>query len=83
MKPSLEQLEQWGSSLREIDPESLIPDEDGAPAGIEHPESLRIAGDRLQSQDIAIENHGARHVVGIKDRFCDLVDGRTGHRRRR
>lgn len=30
MKPSKEQLAQWGTSLREIDPGSLIPDEDGA-----------------------------------------------------
>lgn len=29
MKPTDEQLAQWGASLREIDPESLIPDEDG------------------------------------------------------
>ena len=30
MKPTKEQLSQWGTSLREIDPSSLIPDEDGA-----------------------------------------------------
>lgn len=30
MRPSKEQLQQWGTSLREIDPSSLIPDEDGA-----------------------------------------------------
>ena len=30
MKPSDEQLAQWGLSLREIDPASLVPDEDGA-----------------------------------------------------
>ena len=30
MKPSDEQLAQWGVSLREIDPTSLLPDEDGA-----------------------------------------------------
>jgi hypothetical protein len=30
VKPTAEQLEQWGASLREIDPGSLLPDEDGA-----------------------------------------------------
>lgn len=30
MKPTFDQLDQWGASLREIDPESLVPDEDGA-----------------------------------------------------
>ena len=30
MNPTPEQLEQWGASLREIDPGSLVPDEDGA-----------------------------------------------------
>jgi hypothetical protein len=30
MRPSDDQLEQWGTSLREIDPASLVPDEDGA-----------------------------------------------------
>ncbi|MBS1153549.1 MAG: hypothetical protein H6Q89_5247 [Myxococcaceae bacterium] len=30
MKPSDEQLALWGASMREIDPASLIPDEDGA-----------------------------------------------------
>ncbi len=30
MKPTDEQLAAWGASLREIDPSSLIPDEDGA-----------------------------------------------------
>ncbi len=30
MKPSDEQLKSWGVSLREIDPSSLIPDDDGA-----------------------------------------------------
>ncbi len=30
MKPSRDQLQKWGTSLREIDPSSLIPDEDGA-----------------------------------------------------
>lgn len=30
MKPSPEQLAAWGASLRQIDPGSLIPDEDGA-----------------------------------------------------
>ncbi len=30
MRPSDEQLAAWGVSLREIDPSSLIPDEDGA-----------------------------------------------------
>ena len=30
MKPSDEQLAAWGASMREIDPGSLIPDEDGA-----------------------------------------------------
>lgn len=30
MKPTDEQLLQWGASMREIDPSSLIPDEDGA-----------------------------------------------------
>ena len=30
MNPTSDQLEQWGTSLREIDPGSLIPDEDGA-----------------------------------------------------
>ena len=30
MKPADEQLALWGGSMREIDPSSLIPDEDGA-----------------------------------------------------
>jgi hypothetical protein len=30
MKPTDDQLAQWGVSMREIDPSSLIPDEDGA-----------------------------------------------------
>ncbi len=30
MKPSDERLAQWGVSMREIDPSSLVPDEDGA-----------------------------------------------------
>ncbi len=30
MNPTPEQLELWGASLREIDPGSLVPDEDGA-----------------------------------------------------
>jgi hypothetical protein len=30
MIPTDEQLEGWGASMREIDPSSLIPDEDGA-----------------------------------------------------
>ena len=30
MKPTAEQIEQWGLSLRQIDPQSLLPDEEGA-----------------------------------------------------